>query len=52
MTAASSPVRQTATSWHNWADALAVANAKAYITGRRQTVRRSSFIWRVTEADA
>lgn len=37
--------------FRNWDDALAVANARAQVTGRRQTVRRGrySLVWRVVE---
>ncbi len=37
--------------FHHWADALAVANARAQVTGRRQAVRRGrySLVWRVVE---
>lgn len=38
-------------SFHNWSDALAVANARAQVTGQRQRVRRGrySLTWRVVE---
>lgn len=39
------------TAWHNWIDALAYANARARVTGRKQHVRRHaiSLTWYAAE---